>query len=184
MNKKLLKCALVGGVVLFLWGAFSWAVLPWHKMHMMKFTNEDQVASVVEDNAPMSGIYVLPNMMNIPPNTEKMAEAKLREKSELFMFAAVSVGGRSHSTMGAMVLNLILKVIAAWIVTWLLMCSRWTTFKHRVGFVTMVGLVIGLMATFPFWIWFGFPMGFTFACLLEIVIGWALAGCAISKVLK
>src|SRR5579864_3434359 len=111
MSQKLFKCALVGGFVLFLWGAISWTVLPWHKMNMMKFDSEDRVASVIEDNAPVSGLYVLPNMMNIPKGSEKMAEAKLRENSELFMFASVSIAGKCHSMMASMVLGLILKIV-------------------------------------------------------------------------
>ena len=61
MQKTLLKSAVIGGLIVFIWGLFSWMVFPWHQSCLNKFSNESEVADVLRDNAPKPGMYVLPN---------------------------------------------------------------------------------------------------------------------------
>ena len=175
-----MKCGRVGGLVLFVWGMLAWTVLPWHKMHMMKFNEESRVAKVIQDNAPMSGIYVIPNMMNLAKGSSEMKDAEEMMRSGPFVFAAVSLEGRSPGMAAPLIKGLILKIVAAFLVTWLLLHTK-LSYNKRVGFVTMVGVVIAIMATMPYWIWFGFPAGFTVACIFEMVFGWFFAGLVIAK---
>ena len=58
--KKNALLSLVAGLVLFVWGFISWAVLPWHMMVANKFTNEAAVSQVLKDNSPQQGVYYLP----------------------------------------------------------------------------------------------------------------------------
>ena len=58
--KKILVSAILGGLVLFLWGFISHEVLPLYKSSMMKFTNEDAVSQMIVANAPASGVYFMP----------------------------------------------------------------------------------------------------------------------------
>jgi len=180
MLQKLVKCGLVGGVVLFVWGMVSWAILPWHKMHMQKFDNEGRVAEVIEDNAGKSGLYVLPNMLDMKKGSEDYEKAMDKMERGPFVFAAVSLDGSNSTLMGNMIKGLVLKVVAAFIVTWLLLQTK-LHYNKRVGFVTVVGILIAIMSTMPYWIWFSFPAGFTFACMFEIIFGWFFAGLVISK---
>jgi len=183
MMQKLVKCAIVGGLVLFLWGMVSWAILPWHKMHMHKFQDEGRVARVISDNAPESGIYVLPNMMHLEKDSQAMMEAQDNMRQGPFIFASVCLNGKDPDMAIPLVKGLIIKIVAAFLVTWLLLQTK-MKYNRRVGFVTMVGVVIALMGTLPYWIWFGFPVGFTIACIFEIVFGWFLAGLVIAKLAK
>jgi len=179
--EKLVKGGLLGGLVLFIWGMIAWTVLPWHKMHMMKFSNEKRVAEVMKDNAPMSGLYFLPNMMNLRSDSADMKESKEMMEQGPVVFASVVLEGRSPSMAIPIAKGLILKIVVAFLVTWLLLHTK-LSYHKKVGFVTMVGVIIALMGTLPYWIWFGFPGGFTVGCMFEIVLGWFFAGLAIGKV--
>ena len=183
MMQKLVKCGIAGGIVLFLWGMIAWTVLPWHKMHMMKFKDEARVARVVAENAAQSGIYILPNTMNIPKDSQAMMSARDAMRQGPFVFASVSLDGKSPDMGVPIVKGFILKVIAACLVTWLLLQTK-LNYNRRVGFVTMIGVVIGIMATLPHVFWLGFPLGFSVACMFEIIFGWFFAGLVIAKLAK
>lgn len=183
MLQKLVKCGVVGGLVLFVWGMISWSILPWHKMHMHKFSNEGSVADVIVENAPESGLYILPNLMNLKKNSDDYRQAQEKMNKGPFIFASVSLDGAGSNLMGHMIKGLILKIVAASLVTWLLLHTK-LNYNKKVGFVTMVGVIIALMATLPYWIWFAFPAGFTVACMFEIVFGWFFAGLVIGKLVK
>jgi hypothetical protein len=184
MMGKLTKCAVVGGIVVFIWGMISWTVLPWHKHYMHEFQNEERVANVIRDNATVSGIYVLPCLMGKTRGSDEYKQSEQMMRDGPVMFAAVKMEGEAPHMAGSLVKGLILKIIGAYLITWLLLHSRATAFRKQVAFVTMVGLVIGLLGSVPFWIWFGFPAGMTFVSIVESTIGWFLGGLAIAKLAK
>lgn len=183
MMQKLIKCGIAGGVVLFLWGVVSWMVLPWHQMNMLKFKDESKVARVISDNAHQSGIYILPNMQNLPRDSKAMAEARDAMRQGPFVFASVSLEGQSPNMGVPMIQGIVLKIITACLVTWLLLQTK-LKYSRKVAFVTVVGVVIALIATLPQVFWVGFPLGFSFACIFEIIVGWFLAGLVIAKLSK
>ena len=183
MMQKLVKCGIAGGIVLFLWGMIAWTVLPWHQMHMLKFKDEARVARVIMENTPKSGIYLLPNMMDLPKDSQALMAARDAMRQGPFMFASVSLEGKDPNMALPMFKGFILKIIAACLVTWLLMQTK-LNYNKRVGFVTMVGIVIGIMGTLPHTFWLGFPLGFSIACMFEIIFGWFFAGLVIAKLVK
>lgn len=61
MIKKLVLGAVVGGIIVFAWGAVSWMALPWHEATLQRFSNEAQIAVAVRSGAHRDGVYFLPN---------------------------------------------------------------------------------------------------------------------------
>lgn len=178
MMQKIMKCGFIGGFILFIWGAVAWTVLPWQMNQFKTFSDEKDVRFNLRDNTPASGLYLLPSLNH--NNPEKVMEAKKQMAEGPFIFAAVKLDGRSPHMFGSSVAALITKVIAACLVSWLLFQTR-LDFNKSVKFVTVVGIVIGLLATIPYVIWFGFPGTFAISCILESAFGWFFAGLAMSK---
>jgi len=52
--------AVVGGVVLFVWGFIFWAVLPFGNQVVLPVANEGVVAEVLGQNIAASGVYYIP----------------------------------------------------------------------------------------------------------------------------
>lgn len=167
MMKKMAKGAIIGGLVLFAWGMLSWAVLPLQKDQMRNFKDGRQVAQVIQDNAPVEGVYIL----------NKGADSAVGPS----VFATVSYE-RTDGTV-KMIESLVCKIVLAFLVTWLMLQTKLND-KKRVGFITVVGVTIALACSLPHVIWCGFPTGFTLAMIVDTVIGWALAGAVIAKVAK
>jgi hypothetical protein len=179
-----MKSGLIGGFILFIWGAVSWTVLPWQRNQIQSFSDESDVRSTISSNISGSGLYVLPNLNNYAGNPEKLAAAKERMREGPFAMVAVSAEGKNPNMVAGAIESLILKIVAACLVTWLLLHTHPTDFTKSVKFVTVVGIVVALLATIPYAIWFGFPGGFVIGSMIEIVFGWFFAGLAIARIVK
>ena len=186
MSKNHLKCALIGGLIVFIWGLFSWMVFPWHQICLNRFANESDVANVIRDNASEAGMYVLPNTFVYDGSTSQKDMEKTMEIMEKgpFMFASVKPNGIGKMTMGPFIVSLIIQIIGAFIVTWLLMQTKNLPFKKQVGFATAFGLGVGILGQLPYWNWWGFSGAYIFSNIVDLVVGWFLAGFGIAKVLK
>ncbi len=178
MVQKIMKCGFIGGFILFIWGAVAWTILPWEMSQFKKFSDEKQVRFTIKDNAPEKGLYMVPSMNQT--NQEDMMTAKKQMAEGPFVFAAVVPQGKNPSMVGSAVGTLIVKIIAACLVAWLLFHTR-LEYNKSVAFVTVVGIVIGIMSTMPYVIWFGFPGMFAISGIIEAAFGWFFAGLAMSK---
>jgi len=187
MTKSLVLGGLLGGLVLFFWGAFSYMVLPWHAMTLNQFKDESAVAQALGANAGESGIYILPNPHRQDPSLSE-AQRKAAEEDGLtrmmqgpFMFASVSLAGTRE--MGpALLLNVIGNIVSALLVTWLLLRTAPATYRRRVGMIVLIALAAAVMAHYPSWIWWRFSTRFTLVESADLLIGWLLAGLVIAKV--
>ena len=57
---KTLLAGVLGGMLVFAWGAVSWMVLPWHAQTLHPFQLEGAVQQSFDAHAPASGISLLP----------------------------------------------------------------------------------------------------------------------------
>lgn len=180
MMNKIVKCGLIGGVILFLWGAIWWTILPWQGKQMKSFANEQVVQNAIAGNTDGSGLYILPNLHGKGCSDE----AKARMSQGPFATVAVMSQGKNPCMVRSMISDLVVKIIAASLVTGLIFhFSGPYGFKRSLKFITIVGVVVAIAATLPYVIWFGFPIGFAISSMIETVIAWFLAGLAIGKIL-
>ncbi len=186
MQKTLAKCAVLGGIVVFIWGIVSWMVLPWHASSFNKFTNEMAVAEAIQQNAPQSGLYLLPNLFsNSNASKDQMQQGMNMMNNGPVVFASVQVNGvNQQSMLGPMVLALVMQIIGAGIVTWMLLQTKALDFRKRVGFVTLFGFAIGWLGMLPEWNWWGFAGSYVVMGIIDLVIGWFLAGLVIARCMR
>lgn len=186
----MVKCAVLGGLVVFLWGVVSWMILPWHQMTMKKFDNESRVADVIQDNTSMSGVYMLPNCFAQDKGMSKedmeKSKTKIKEMMERgpVVYAIIKKEGMSPNMAGNFITALIVNIVAAFFVTWLLMMTKAMAYMKQVYFVAVVALTAGLMIYLPDWVWMGMPLGCVVVHLLDLIIAWFLAGLVIAKMAK
>ncbi len=168
MNKTLLL-SVAAGVVLFVWGFISWALLPWHNMVAHKFTDETTVSQVLKTNAPQQGVYYLP-----------FAEED-HKPGETAAFVNVLPQGFDMNMGKLMGIGLVTQIISAFLVLCLLGMTGNPNYWGKVGFFALTGLVIGFVSHAPYWNWFGFSASYVGVVILDGVIAWTLAGLAVAK---
>ena len=167
--KRTVLLSVVAGIVLFVWGFISWAVLPWHNMIANKFTNEAAISQALKDNSPQRGVYYLPySEEDHGPNQVGAFVNVLPQGTEMNMGRQMAVG-------------LVTQILSALLVLGLLSMTKGLTYSGKVGFFALVGLTIGFVSHAPYWNWFGFPTPYITVTILDISIGWTLAGLAIAK---
>ncbi len=181
MMKKIMKAGVIGGLILFIWGSALFTLFPWHKNLFHSFTNEKKVLSVIADNAPQSGVYLLPNVGKEEKDSGRI-EAKERMKRGPFLFASISIHGKDPRMLLSIIETLLVKIVVASLVALLLIRFSKLNYASGVKFVTFIGTVIGIAASFPYAIWFGFPALFVFYALIETIVGWFLAGLAMARI--
>lgn len=170
--KKNVLLSLVAGLVLFVWGFISWAVLPWHMMVANKFTNEAAVSQVLKENSPKQGVYYLP------------FSEKDHGPDQVGAFVNVLPQGTDMNMVRQMFVGVVTQVISAFLVLGLLSMTSGLTYSGKVGFFALAGLTIGFVSHAPYWNWFGFSTSYVTVMIADILIGWTLAGLAVAKFAK
>jgi hypothetical protein len=185
-KKKLVRGAFIGGVIVFLWCLLSWMLLPWHASAFHKFTDEDSVAQAIRNNAPASGIYLLPNTYAYDASTSpsEMEKGMSMMQNGPTMFASVQVEGMGEKTIQPFFVSLIIQILGAGIVTWMLLHNRGLNYAKRVWFVTLYGIAVGILGVFPAWNWWSLSGTYVLSLFFDLIVGWFLAGLAIAKICK
>ena len=83
--------------------------------------------------------------------------------------------------IGEFVLNLMEALLAALLLAW---AAGLRSYRARVGFVTVAGILAALMTNMQYWIWYGFPANYTAAYILNQVVGFFLIGLVIAPIVK
>lgn len=185
-KKKFIKGAVIGGVIVFLWCLVSWMILPWHAMVFNSFTDENSVANAIRDNAPVSGVYILPNTYsyNASTSTSTMEQGLIMMQTGPTMFASIQVNGMGSRTVKPFIVSLIIQIIGAGIVTWMLLQTKGLNYRQKVWFVTLFGIAIGVLGVLPGWNWWSLSAGYAITLFADLLVGWLLAGFALAKICK
>jgi hypothetical protein len=172
MAKKLVLGTVLGAIVLFVWSALSWMVLPWHKATLHRLADGAAVAQAVAANASGSGVYAY------PAEDDPDAEAKMI--SGPFVFIAYHTGGMTSMTapMGKHFVSLL---VVAFLATWLVSKTS-LPYGGRILFITVMGFAASVFCILPNWTWMGFDSSYVMAGMADTTIGAFLSALVIAKV--
>lgn len=188
MTKQLVLGTVLGGIILFVWSAIAWMIIPWPGEPFQKFTDEAAVSQAITANAPRSGNYILPNE---PKRAPGMTDEQFKAASDAAMeqgargpmiFAAVRLGPMSMTR--PLIVQFFTQLVLALLACCLLMKTCGLLYSKRVLFVATIGVIIFIGGHIEQWNWFSFSNAFTFMELGAIVIGWILAALVMAKFVK
>lgn len=184
MIRALVKGAIIGGLIAFIWSIFSWMVLPWHNNLFRSFKSESYVSSIIKDNAPEKGVYLIPYM-----NMKKDQKANYKKHEEAtrkgpVVFAVVSPNGVAPMGAGHFIANLLTQVVGGALVGMILYLSCCYNYFGRVMIVLFTGLFAGIITYVPAWTWWNFPCDYITVSILDITLGWLIVGLVLAGVIK
>jgi hypothetical protein len=186
MTKSLVLGTILGGLVAFAWSNVSWELLQWHESGLTAFQDEDAVGRIVLDHTTKSGLYLYPGgemQPGLTPEQKKAAQADAMQKMQKgpVMFAAVRREGFGSFARG-IVVQFLIQLAAAFLLTWLLLKTVGLSYWQRVIFLATVGLAAGVISDIPNWNWWGFSGSYTAVAVVDNAVTWFLAGLVIAKV--
>lgn len=182
---RTLLAAVLGGVILVIWGMLAWLALPLHKDTVQNLPNEDAVVTALQ-GLPQQGVYIFPGM---PKNSSDKAamDAYMERYSRGPMGMVVyDPKGGDPAMVSNIIIGLVIAFLAAFIATWAYQRSTAITgtFIQRLSFFGMLGMFLAVAAYFNNWNWMGYPLGYTTSMALDTIIAWLLAGLGIMLVVK
>jgi hypothetical protein len=189
MTKQLALGSILGAIILFVWSAIAWMLIPWPGDPLHSFTNEEAVTQAITANAPRSGVYLLPYM---PKRTPGMTDDQYKAASKVMeermsrgpvVFASVRLEP-FNSMAKPLVIQFLTQFIVALIATLLLLQTSGLGYKCRVIFLTAIGLLIFVGGHVDEWTWWSFSNAYMLMQFGALVIGWFLASLVMSAVVR
>jgi hypothetical protein len=154
----------VGAFALFLWGAMTLVLIPWHDQVLLEVADEAAVLDTLQEVAPAGGVYSVPVVHEDYTATSPFAVIAWRP------------GGFGMGQGTVMLASLLGYWLAAIVVGWLLSWTRNLSYGQRVLFVAGLGAFASLAVHFQNWVWTGYSVGYTAMATVDVMVGWLLAG--------
>ena len=182
--KKTLIGGIVGGLVVFIWGAISHMVLPIGEAGIQLLPNEDAVMGAMRSSIAQPGLYFFPgmNMHGHPSEAEQKAWAEKYRTGPTGLLVYHPTGGEAISPK-QLVMELVSNILGA-LVAACLLTKVAGTYWSRVGTVAGLGLFAWIAIEVSYWNWYGFPWDYTAAQAVDQVVGWGLGGLAMARLVK
>jgi len=162
MNPKyLILSALLGGLVIFIWGAVYHAALGVDMHTMKEFRDSTAVSEFVRDHAGDNGMFYT--------------------KDGVLAAISVTPGMNDKSQdMGPQLgKQFVINVIVAGLLAWLLTFTSIRTPLCTAGLFALAGVTAGISSSISAWNWYNFSMPFAVASIVDLAVGFLLAGLVI-----
>jgi hypothetical protein len=179
---RILIAALIGGIVMFIWGAVSHMALGLGNPGIHPPAHEDVVLSSLHEglgNEP--GVYILPWLD--PASMRDDAAVKTyaaKAGTSPYAWVVYLPQGVDATWMGPQLVTQWVSDTLAALVLAALMSLPGLGLGRRLGLAGAAAVFAWLSTLVPYWNWYRFPASFTVAALVEQAIGWLLAGAAMA----
>jgi hypothetical protein len=181
---RLILATVLGGIVMFAWGAFSHMVLNIEAGVFRPMPNEDTVSAAMKANINADGVYFIPGIdMTKKPSEEEQASwaAKYKQGPTAFLvyhqmgddvFTPKQFGIQFGSNLGSALIASIVLMLAG------------VGFTRGVIITTLIGLAGWVAILIPYWNWYKFPFEFVRIDLIDQVAGWFLGGLVVAFLMR
>jgi hypothetical protein len=178
MTKRILLAGVLGGFALFVWGGLAHTVLGMGEVGIQYLPQQQAVMDGLKASVPQSGFYFFPQM----DAAGKIPAEKAGGPYGIMIYHSAGAGGPITSQLiNEFVLNIVIALFAAVLLS---LASGIRGYVPRVGFVTFLGLTVGLMTNVQYWNWYGFPLSYTVSAVAIDVIGFLFVGLVVAAIVK
>ena len=181
---RVILAAILGGLVMFAWGAFSHMVINLEGDTINQIPNEAAVVAAMKQNITADGVYALPGIdMSRKPTDEEMNAwmAKYEEGPTAMVF--YNTKGADVFTPHQFLVQYLADFLAALSGSFILFFAG-VSFSRGVVISVLIGIAGWCALLIPYWNWYRFPFEFVRMDLVDQVAGWFLAGLVMSWLLR
>lgn len=179
---RILLAGLIGGIVIFMWGALAHVTLGLGNVGIHAPVNENIVlASLPQGLGSQPGIYILPwldpaQLSDAPTRQAYAAKAS----SSPYAWVVYQPRGGDLTQLGrSLPWQWASDTLAAMLMAFVMAFAA-LGFGRRVAIAGAAAIYAWLNTMVPYWNWYRFPADFTDTALIEQLIGWLLAGAAMA----
>lgn len=181
---RLILAGILGGIVMFAWGALSHTVLQIGDSGVKMLPNEAAVVESLKANITEPGYYFAPGM-DMQHQASEAEQAAWTEKYKAGPTAIIvyQPTGREPMPPKLLLVELASNVVACLIVAFLLSMGMFS-FIGRVISATLIGVTGWVSIMVSYWNWYRYPDAFVLAEGIDQVVSWFLAGLAIAIIIR
>ena len=181
---RIVLAAILGGLLMFVWGAVTHMVLPFEREALQPLPNEAVVLSTLGAEVPAPGMYFFPwidTAVTPTPEQQTAWEQKLASGPSGLMIYKPN-GGEAMSPR-QLVFEFASNVLAAFLGA-LILVQLPGGLGRRALSVALIGVAAWLSISVSQWTWYGFATAFAISDLVEQFGSWLLAGVGMAALLK
>lgn len=188
---RIFLAGLLGGIAMFIWTSIAHMALPLGEAGIREIPNEAAVLNTMQTNiSEKSGFYYFPGLGLGPNPTHEqkseamkhMNESLARHPSGVLIYHPA--GTRPFKMARYLSVEFVTELIEAFLAVFLLAQTRLTSYRARVGFVTVIGIIAAIATNVSYWNWYGFPANYTGAYMFIQFIGFLCVGLVAGLILK
>jgi hypothetical protein len=180
---RVVLAAIVGGFLMFVWGAVSHMLLPFERDAFKPLPNEAAVVASLGSNVDRPGMYYFPwlDFANATPEQQDAWKQRIAGGPSGLMVYRPN-GGEAMSPR-QLVTEFVSNVAAA-LFGALLLVQLGGGVGRRVLSMAAIGVAAWLSISVSQWTWYGFSTSFLLGDLADQFGGWLLAGIGMSLLIK
>lgn len=180
---RILGAAVLGGVVMFVWGAAAHMALPIGDMGVKSLPGEQMIGSAMKFSIKERGFYVFPGMGDGEVSEEAMKawEEQYRQGPRgVLVYDPSGDEAMSGAQLGTEFASNVLAALFAAI----LLARIGGSMGRMALMAALLGIIAWLSIVVSYCTWYRFPNDFAVGQLLEMTLGWFLSGLAMALVLR
>lgn len=186
---RMLTAALVGAIIVFVWGFVSWVVLPWHWWAMAPMPNDAAVAEVLKSGIKESGLYLSPAPPHFADRAATQDEEKAwRDKHEKGPLVRVFYRKTGSTPMDPMILAKGIGIAFGGALVAAVMLNMGAragcTYVSRFMIVLLMGVFAVITTHFMEWNYWQTEDLYTMIQAADTLAGWVLAGLAMAWIVN
>lgn len=176
---RIIGAGIVGGIVMFCWGAAAHMGLQTDLLFMRSLPAESPLTAEMKSTFRERGFYFFPGM-----NEQDKSEAAMKAWEEKLKAGPRGVvifdpTGSEVMGMGQLGTEFASNIAAALLLA-IALAHIQASWAKRAFLAGLLGVFAVLSIDASYWNWYRFPDGFVIASLIEQGVGWLLAGAAIA----
>lgn len=180
---RIVIAAIVGGLLMFVWGAVAHTALPFAREALKPIPNEASVLSTLHGDLAAPGMYFFPgiDMRNATPEQRKTWEQQLASGPSGLLIYKPN-GGEAMSPR-QLVTEFVSNVLAALFGAFVLV-QLGGSYGRRVLSMAAIGIAAWLSISVSQWTFYGFSTPFLVGDLVDQFGGWLLAGLGMATIIR
>ena len=183
---RIIIAGVVGAVVYYVWGMLAWMAVPLHTPTIHALPAEQTIVDALKIQHLETGVYVAPYSENAADMSDPESEFMKRHTAGPIFSVYYQREGAEPMNAGVLgtgfVIDLLAALLAACLLSSIGPCGH--SYWCRVGFVTGLGIFVALVGHLSYWNWMHFPLGYTVAFMIDVTVGWLLAGLAMAALIR
>ena len=179
---RVLVAGLIGGILMFLWGVVAHMALGLGNVGLKQPASESAVLSTLHEGlGDKAGVYILPSLD--PKKMGDAAEVIAYQQQAIrspYAWVVYLPQGDDMTRMGPQIGRQWASDTLSALALAFVMGLAGLGFRRRLALAAVAVAFAWLSTMVPYWNWYRFPLDFTWAALIEQLIGWLIAGAAMA----